>query len=97
MEYIPIKTKAELLKRFAIESNKGKENMFVEGLMYSENTAVIMLGNMTDHAESGKVLGYSFEYLYLMVFDIYTVNLAHVVTAIKQSLVLKGQLFLLLS
>jgi hypothetical protein len=50
---------------------------------------------MTDHAESGKVLGYSFEYLYLMVFDIYTVNLAHVVTAIKQSLVLKGQLFLL--
>jgi delta24-sterol reductase len=65
MEYIPVKTKAELLKRFAIESNKGKENMFVEGLMYSENTAVIMLGNMTDHAESGKVLGYSFEYLYL--------------------------------
>lgn len=60
MEYIPVKTKAELVKRFAIESNKGKENMFVEGLMYSENTTVIMLGNMTDHAESGKInpIGY---------------------------------------
>ena len=55
MEYLPVHTKSEMVEVFSRESLKGKDNMFVEGLVYSENSAVIMLGNITDNAEPGKV------------------------------------------
>ncbi|XP_063399264.1 delta(24)-sterol reductase-like isoform X1 [Mytilus trossulus] len=60
MEYIPVHSKKDMVKAFADETNKGKENMFVEGLVYSENSAVIMLGNMTDIADPEKInpIGY---------------------------------------
>lgn len=57
MEYIPVHSKKDMVKVFADETNKGEENMFVEGLVYSENSAVIMLGNMTDTADPEKVGG----------------------------------------
>lgn len=34
---------------------KKQDNEFVEGLVYSKDTAVIMTGNLTDEAEPDKV------------------------------------------
>ncbi|KAI8908523.1 delta(24)-sterol reductase [Gorgonomyces haynaldii] len=46
--YYPCKTKAKAVEIFDRESNN-MDNDFVEGLMYSEETAVIMVGRLTDN------------------------------------------------
>jgi len=48
VQYIPVFSQRELVSRFDEESRKTRENDFVEALVYSKDTAVIMLGTMTD-------------------------------------------------
>lgn len=62
LHYQPCHTLDNLCKTFKAESLKGLDgnkdvapNMFVEGLMYSPDSAVIMSGTLTDEAEPGKV------------------------------------------
>ena len=55
LKYTPVHSKDDLVKVFAHES-ANFENGFVEGLVYSEDKAVIMTGKMTDEAESGQVV-----------------------------------------
>lgn len=52
--YEPIRGLNNIVKRFE-EASKDARNEFVEGLMYSENEAVIMTGIQTDTTEDGKV------------------------------------------
>jgi delta24-sterol reductase len=52
--YQPVYSKADISKVFEQESLNVQENDFVEGLVYSENEAVIMTGSYTDHAEPDK-------------------------------------------
>lgn len=56
LTYIPIKTKQEFVNRFEEESLKPFDEAydFVEGLMYSEEEGVLMLGNFSDSVEPGK-------------------------------------------
>ena len=44
------------MNKFRDETMKDGDNHFVEGLMYSKDTAVIMTGTLTDEAEHDKVL-----------------------------------------
>lgn len=55
VEYMPVYSFDDIQKKFSEEVMKKENNDFVEGLMYSENTAVIMTANMTDEAEPEKV------------------------------------------
>ncbi|XP_013414441.1 delta(24)-sterol reductase [Lingula anatina] len=55
MEYKPVHSFNEILRVFEEETKKKTGNEFVEGLMYSENEAVIMTGNMTNDAPSDKI------------------------------------------
>lgn len=52
---MPVYSFDDIQKKFSEEVMKKENNDFVEGLMYSENTAVIMTANMTDEADSEKV------------------------------------------
>lgn len=45
-----------MIKRFEQETMKKSNNDFVECLVYSETTGVIMTGVMTDDAEADKVV-----------------------------------------
>ena len=45
------------MNKFRDETMKDSDNNFVEGLMYSKDTAVIMTGTLTDNAEHDKVKG----------------------------------------
>ena len=45
------------MNKFRDETMKEGDNHFVEGLMYSKDTAVVMTGTLTDDAESDKVMG----------------------------------------
>lgn len=47
--------KYEITRVFEQESRKVEENEFVEGLVYSENEAVIMTGMFTNTPEPDKV------------------------------------------
>ncbi|KAH3867287.1 hypothetical protein DPMN_030413 [Dreissena polymorpha] len=60
MEYFPAKSRQKMIERFEQETNKGSGNEFVECLVYSENSGVIMTGNMTEEAEADKInpIGY---------------------------------------
>lgn len=55
LEYHPVKTFEDIVRVFREESEKADDNEFVEGLMYSENEAVIMTGTQTNEAEPNKV------------------------------------------
>ncbi|XP_064626464.1 delta(24)-sterol reductase-like [Lineus longissimus] len=55
VEYMPVYSFDDIQKKFSEEVMKKENNDFVEGLMYSENTAVIMTANMTDEAEPEKI------------------------------------------
>ena len=46
-----------MVNKFRDETMKEGDNHFVEGLMYSKDTAVVMTGTLTDDAESDKVMG----------------------------------------
>ena len=55
MEYFPAHSKQKMLERFEQETKRDSGNEFVECLVYSEESGVIMTGNQTDDAESDKV------------------------------------------
>lgn len=55
MEYYPVHSLDEMIVKFESESTKKSNNEFVEVLVYSRDTAVIMTGNLTDDAEEDKV------------------------------------------
>ena len=44
-----------MVTKFEAETMRENGNHFVEGLMYSENSAVIMTGTLTDDAPSEQV------------------------------------------
>lgn len=50
----PVRGLENICRRFA-EASSNKQNTFVEGLQYSLDSAVVMTGTMTDHAEPDKV------------------------------------------
>ncbi|TKS75063.1 Delta(24)-sterol reductase [Collichthys lucidus] len=54
LHYEPVRGLENICKRFA-EASENKQNTFVEGLQYTLDTAVIMTGTMTDHAEPDKI------------------------------------------
>ncbi|XP_031567980.1 delta(24)-sterol reductase-like [Actinia tenebrosa] len=60
IHYQPVYGKEETTRAFEQESRKVEENEFVEGLVYSENEAVVMTGTFTDTPESDKInaIGY---------------------------------------
>ena len=55
LNYIPVWSKDELVKRFQEESEE-RRNDFVECLVFSNSSGVIMTGQYTDGAESDKVI-----------------------------------------
>ncbi|KAJ8306436.1 hypothetical protein KUTeg_016981, partial [Tegillarca granosa] len=55
MEYFPVHSADDIKKKFEEESLKRSNNEFVEGLVYSKDTAVIMTANMTDEADQDKI------------------------------------------
>jgi len=54
LRYEPVRGLDNVCRRFT-EASQDKGNTFVEGLQYSLDSAVIMTGTMTDHAEPDKV------------------------------------------
>lgn len=54
LHYEPVRGLENICRRFT-EASSNKQNTFVEGLQYSLDSAVIMTGTMTDHAEPDKV------------------------------------------
>lgn len=56
LEYLPYTTLSELAGRFSQESLKNDPHQFVEALVYSKDTGVLMLGDMVDKiGKDGKV------------------------------------------
>ena len=56
MEYFPAHSKSKMIERFEQETKGETGNEFVECLVFSEESGVIMTGNQTDDAEPDKVL-----------------------------------------
>jgi len=54
LEYQPVRQLVDVVSAFACAA-KDKRNDFVEGLVYSRDSAVIMTGQMTDELEPDKV------------------------------------------
>lgn len=54
LHYEPVRGLENICQRFT-EASKNKQNTFVEGIQYTLDSAVIMTGTMTDHAEPDKV------------------------------------------
>ncbi len=56
LTYLPIKSRDEFIRRFTDESNKpfNRAYDFVEGLMFSEQEGVLMLGHFSDSVPKGK-------------------------------------------
>ncbi|XP_074640770.1 delta(24)-sterol reductase-like [Tubulanus polymorphus] len=55
VEYKPAYSLEDAVSLFTSETAKNENNDFVEGLMFSENNAVIMTANMVDTAEVNKI------------------------------------------
>ncbi|KAK4319169.1 hypothetical protein Pmani_009871 [Petrolisthes manimaculis] len=55
VEYKPCHSLDNLVRTFTEEVEKTEENQFVEGLMYSLDSGVVMTGNMCSTAEPGKL------------------------------------------
>ncbi|XP_051868747.1 delta(24)-sterol reductase [Pristis pectinata] len=62
LQYQPVRSLKMICETFSRES-QNKENHFVEGLVYSQDEAVIMTGVLTDVAEPGKInrIGYYYK------------------------------------
>ncbi|XP_061594078.1 delta(24)-sterol reductase [Cololabis saira] len=54
LRYEPVRGLDDICRRFA-EASQNKQNTFVEGIQYGLDSAVIMTGTMTDHAEPDKI------------------------------------------
>jgi len=61
LHYYPFRNRAEFIKKFESESITEKSD-FVEGLVYSENDAVIMTGKMTNNIVNSKYNPINFWY-----------------------------------
>jgi len=57
LEYQPVRQLDDVLRAF-VSALEDKRNEFVEGLVYSRDSAVIMTGQMTDDLEPDKVIQY---------------------------------------
>jgi hypothetical protein len=55
MEYIPVSSMSALVKKFNEESKNADENDFVEGLVFSESSGVVLKGKMIPSADPAKV------------------------------------------
>ncbi|XP_064604727.1 delta(24)-sterol reductase-like [Liolophura sinensis] len=55
LEYFPVHSKDDMIKKFEEETEKRSDNQFVECLVYSRNKAVVMTANMTDDVNLNKV------------------------------------------
>lgn len=60
MEYFPVHSKDEMVRKFQEQTLLQDRNEFVETLAYSLDEAVVMTGNLTDEAEPDKInpIGY---------------------------------------
>ncbi len=56
LHYQPAHKFDDVVRHFQEAAEKKEGNDFVEGLMYSENEAVVMTGTMTDEAEPDKAI-----------------------------------------
>jgi len=54
LEYHPVKQLDDIVRTF-VSAAEDKQNDFVEGLVYSHDSAVVMSGRMTDDLEPSKV------------------------------------------
>lgn len=54
LHYEPVRGLENICERFT-EASRNKGNTFVEGIQYTLDSAVIMTGTLTDHAEPDKV------------------------------------------
>lgn len=54
LHYEPVRGLENICQRFT-EASQDKENTFVEGIQYTLDSAVIMTGTLTEHAEPHKV------------------------------------------
>jgi len=54
LEYHPVKQLDDIVCTF-VSAAEDKQNDFVEGLVYSHDSAVVMSGQMTDDLEPSKV------------------------------------------
>ena len=64
VDYYPTHSFQESISVFNREVNKTSGNEFVEGLMYSKDTCVVMTANQTDEAEMDKVRGPFFTFVF---------------------------------
>uniref|UniRef100_A0A2P2HY56 Delta(24)-sterol reductase n=2 Tax=Hirondellea gigas TaxID=1518452 RepID=A0A2P2HY56_9CRUS len=55
LEYRPCNSPAQLLQEFSDATKREDGNQFVEAICFTRETAVVMVGNMVDSAEPGKV------------------------------------------
>ncbi|XP_046985624.1 delta(24)-sterol reductase-like [Schistocerca americana] len=55
LDYKPVKSLDETVKVFSEAAARKEGNMFIEGLQFSLNEGVIMVGNMVDDYEPGKL------------------------------------------
>jgi len=55
LEYKPVRQFDDVVHAF-VSATENKHNEFVEGLVYSHDSAVIMMGQMTDNLEPDKVI-----------------------------------------
>ena len=75
LEYIPAYSASEFTRVFAEKSEEREKNHFVEGILFSRHSGVVMTGTLTDTAESGKVRcqcsKFAFEFIqwYTFVFS----------------------------
>ena len=55
LEYHPVKQFADVVPAL-VSATEDKRNDFIEGIVYSRDSAVIMLGQMTNELEPDKVI-----------------------------------------
>lgn len=66
LHYKPLRSMPSIVDEFE-RASRNAEHEFVEGILFSENEGVIMTGNLTDHAETGKVTNVHQFYLFPQV------------------------------
>lgn len=76
MEYFPVHSKDEMVRKFQEQTLLQDRNEFVETLAYSLDEAVVMTGNLTDEAEPDKVVtlvrqkDFIFLFLFCLIYSI---------------------------
>lgn len=80
MEYFPVHSKDEMVRKFQEQTLLQDRNEFVETLAYSLDEAVVMTGNLTDEAEPDKVvpLVRQKDYIFLFLFCLLIFSIASI-------------------